>query len=182
LSGQPRFVDNGDGTITDHQTCLMWEKKYKLDGGANYADPQAADNYFSWAGYCSVNNAKYCQPSMAPATACAANAEGGTLGCDECTGGDGTCTMVYGSDTAWSRLVALNTAAFAGHSDWRLLKREELASIVDYAAVAPPVVDATFNGGSCGGTCTFITAPSSNQRCRIVRTPRKRTWFVIMRW
>ena len=26
-----RFVDNGDGTVTDHQTGLMWEKK--VDGG-----------------------------------------------------------------------------------------------------------------------------------------------------
>ena len=23
----PRFVDNGDGTVTDNQTGLMWEKK-----------------------------------------------------------------------------------------------------------------------------------------------------------
>jgi len=28
----PRFVDNGDGTITDRQTCLVWEKKDNAHG------------------------------------------------------------------------------------------------------------------------------------------------------
>jgi hypothetical protein len=27
LACQPRVFDNGDGTVTDHQTGLMWEKK-----------------------------------------------------------------------------------------------------------------------------------------------------------
>ena len=27
FAGSPRFVDNGDGTITDRSTCLVWEKK-----------------------------------------------------------------------------------------------------------------------------------------------------------
>ena len=31
---QPRFVDNGDGTITDNQTGLMWEKKTGTLGNA----------------------------------------------------------------------------------------------------------------------------------------------------
>lgn len=26
-SPSPRFVDNGDGTVTDRKTCLVWEKK-----------------------------------------------------------------------------------------------------------------------------------------------------------
>ena len=28
----PRYVDNGDGTITDRQTCLVWEKKEQAGG------------------------------------------------------------------------------------------------------------------------------------------------------
>lgn len=32
-----RFVDNGDGTITDHKTWLMWEKK-SLDASIHYMD------------------------------------------------------------------------------------------------------------------------------------------------
>jgi hypothetical protein len=31
-SPSPRFVDNGDGTITDRQTCLVWEKKDDAGG------------------------------------------------------------------------------------------------------------------------------------------------------
>jgi sugar lactone lactonase YvrE len=33
-----RFVDNGDGTITDRVTRLMWEKKCKCEGGLHDAD------------------------------------------------------------------------------------------------------------------------------------------------
>lgn len=39
-----RFVDNGDGTITDTQTRLMWEKKREFPG----SDPLVEDN---WVGY-----------------------------------------------------------------------------------------------------------------------------------
>jgi hypothetical protein len=44
-----RFVDNGDGTITDNVTGLMWEKKATAVGsGANLADPHDVDNQYSW--------------------------------------------------------------------------------------------------------------------------------------
>jgi hypothetical protein len=29
-----RFTDNGDGTVTDHQTGLMWEKKTPAGSGS----------------------------------------------------------------------------------------------------------------------------------------------------
>ena len=32
LSASPRFVDNGNGTITDRYTCLVWEKKDQSGG------------------------------------------------------------------------------------------------------------------------------------------------------
>ena len=38
-----RFVDNGDGTITDNQTGLMWEKKSN-DGGIH-----DVDNQYTWS-------------------------------------------------------------------------------------------------------------------------------------
>jgi hypothetical protein len=50
-----RFVDNGDGTITDHQTGLMWEKKtpcaVDANGQAipNWADVHCVANYYSWS-------------------------------------------------------------------------------------------------------------------------------------
>src|SRR5215475_7571875 len=44
-----RFVDNGDGTVTDQATGLVWEKKDNLDGNANFADPHDADNTYTWS-------------------------------------------------------------------------------------------------------------------------------------
>jgi hypothetical protein len=43
-----RFVDNGDGTITDNLTLLVWEGKDSLDGSTNVANPRDADNVYSW--------------------------------------------------------------------------------------------------------------------------------------
>lgn len=42
VSASPRFVDNGDGTVTDRQTCLLWEKKD--DAGAIHDK----DNFYEW--------------------------------------------------------------------------------------------------------------------------------------
>ena len=51
-----RFTDNGDGTISDALTGLMWEKKGHLDGTpvacANAGacpDPHDADNLYTWS-------------------------------------------------------------------------------------------------------------------------------------
>jgi hypothetical protein len=44
-----RFVDNGDGTVSDTTTGLMWEKKDNLDGSPNSADPHDADNFYTWS-------------------------------------------------------------------------------------------------------------------------------------
>lgn len=44
------YTDNGDGTITDNNTGLMWEKKTNLDLTANFANLHDADNYYDWSG------------------------------------------------------------------------------------------------------------------------------------
>jgi hypothetical protein len=51
-----RFIDNGDGTVTDAQSGLMWEKKGHLDGtpvGCASAgacpDPHDADNQYTYS-------------------------------------------------------------------------------------------------------------------------------------
>jgi hypothetical protein len=44
-----RFADNGDGTITDLNTRLVWEKKVAGDGVANAADLHDADNAYVWS-------------------------------------------------------------------------------------------------------------------------------------
>jgi len=56
----PRFVDNGNGTITDRQTCLVWEKK---DDAGGIHDK---DNEYTWSnraneqGACTVSG---CPPN-----------------------------------------------------------------------------------------------------------------------
>jgi hypothetical protein len=39
-----RFLDNGDGTVSDLNTGLQWEQKDNLDAVANLSDPHDADN------------------------------------------------------------------------------------------------------------------------------------------
>jgi len=43
-----RFVDNGDGTITDNQIGLMWEKKTGTIGTANLSDVHDVNNTYTW--------------------------------------------------------------------------------------------------------------------------------------
>src|SRR5712692_6064603 len=52
---QPRFVDNSDGTITDNQTGLMWEKKTGTLGNATLCldptdcpNPHDVNNAYIW--------------------------------------------------------------------------------------------------------------------------------------
>jgi hypothetical protein len=86
----PRFIDNGNGTVTDKRTCLVWEKKTGTLGSmvactsaSVCTDPHDVNNAYSW----SVDTAS-------PWSF------------------DGTAATVF--------LEQLNDAAFAGHTDWRL--------------------------------------------------------------
>ena len=160
LSGRVRFTDNGDGTITDNQTGLTWEKKVKLDTVTDYANLEDADNTYQWAGVCSSNTSKTCQPDAAAAASCTAGAEGNSTSCGQCTGPDGTCTVGGIGTTAWQWINQLNTLAFAGHSDWRVPTRDELVSIVDYDLGTAPLVDSALQGASCGSSCVDINDPA----------------------
>jgi hypothetical protein len=44
-----RYGVNGDGTVTDYNTGLVWEQKDNLDGTPNPADPHDADNTYHWS-------------------------------------------------------------------------------------------------------------------------------------
>jgi hypothetical protein len=44
-----RFVDNGDGTVCDHQTGLMWEMKDAADGSPNLNNPRDVNNSYTWS-------------------------------------------------------------------------------------------------------------------------------------
>jgi len=117
MKNESPFKDNGDGTITDGCTGLMWEKKDEAGGLHD------VDNWYSWAGCCDGDCGSYpdylglCQPNAAAAGACSAQT-GGAHGCSECS--VGTCDVLYGITTIWDWLVQVNTEGFAGYSDWRI--------------------------------------------------------------
>ncbi|MGH7856865.1 MAG: DUF1566 domain-containing protein [Candidatus Binatia bacterium] len=138
------YTDNGDGTITDDNTGLMWEKKDSLGappngGPRNPLNPHDADNCYSWLGSCSVGGA-----------ACGTDAEcpGGT-----CNGTDCQCN---GTDcqgpglTIYEWVAQLNASRFAGHDDWRIPNVKELQSIVDYGRNFP-AVDPAFENNCTSG-------------------------------
>lgn len=147
------FVDNGDGTITDTQTDLIWEKK---DQGGGLHD---TNSRFPWAGICS-DNGEFCQPDAAAATTCS-TATGGSMGCAQCAG-TATCHPIIGSTTIWDWLNQINAANFAGHSDWRIpsVGRDggtvQLETIVDQSVSgcgSLPCVPPAFNT-ACVAGCT----------------------------
>ena len=154
-----RFVDNGDGTITDNQTGLMWEKKVKFDRVEDFANLHDADNAYPWSGWCALGdpNEPYCQPDATSEETCLAGVQGDNYGCAQCA--SGRCEIGQGG-TVWQWVNALNAANFAGYADWRLPTAYELFSIVDPVATWFPVVDAVFHGASCGGTCTDANSPA----------------------
>jgi hypothetical protein len=105
-----RYVDHGDGSITDQRTGLTWEKKDRAGGLHD------VDAVYFWAGLCSDGSA-YCQPNAAAAAACAA-VPGVTAGCALCAG-SATCDT-SSRMTIWEWVSQLNVAGFAGHDDWRI--------------------------------------------------------------
>lgn len=154
-----RFVDNGDGTVTDLEKGLVWERKIKADGAEDLADRHDADNVHPWSGRCSIVTSKFCQPDAASAAACAGGVEFHPNGCSQCGGGDGVCNVTGGGATVWQWLVDLNASSFAGHSDWRVPTVEELASVAD-RSVFDPAMGSLLAGASCGGACTDVTDPA----------------------
>ena len=130
------YMDNGDGTVTDNNTKLMWEKKDEAS-----SDLHNVNNTYPWSGLCQDN-----------LTPCGTSAD--------CTGVSGTalCTATDGQGTGltiFQWVAQLNAAAFAGHTDWRVPNVKELQSIVDYGTFDPAVATA-FNT-NCSTGCTLTT-------------------------
>ncbi|MGD0947389.1 MAG: DUF1566 domain-containing protein [Candidatus Binatia bacterium] len=153
----PCLQDNGDGTITDGCTGLMWEKKDQAGGLHDYS------TLYTWAGVC-TGDTSLCQPNAGAAAACAGQT-GGAVGCAEC--GSGTCIVdpnQWGAPTTiWDWLNQLNSSVFGGYNDWRIPSvgqdggRPELETIL--AAPYPctgmsfPCVSAVFDT-DCAPGCT----------------------------
>lgn len=117
-----RFTDNGDGTVTDNDHCLMWEKK--TDDGSIHDK----DNSYDWS-----------ENTLYTAT--------GTVFTDFLNILNNTChgaNHVFCADDTTCAGV-LSVCGFAGFRDWRLPSvyedggTEELETIIDYTK------------GNCGG-------------------------------
>ena len=136
LSGV-RFVYNGDGTVTDNQTGLQWERKGNLDGTANLADPHDADNSYSWSSGGSDPDGTAFTDFLPELNGCE-SADGITV-----------------------------TGGFADHCDWRLPTIAELQTIVDLSAPGcssgSPCIDAAAFGPTVASgywsSTTFANSP-----------------------
>jgi hypothetical protein len=118
------YVDNGNGTITDVRSGLVWERK---------SDDNSAhdkDRVFRWAGVCTFDGSTFCTRN------------------GDCDAVGGSCMIQGGGSTIFQWIDQLNASSFAGHSDWRLPNVRELASLVSYGE-QQPAVDAAFDTG-CG--------------------------------
>jgi hypothetical protein len=117
---QPRYVDNGDYTVTDNQTGLMWEKKYdpSVPLICHIGDPSCPPdpvhdmhNVYSWSASGTVPDGKLFTGFLA------------ALNLDQSANGSTTC--------------------FANHCDWRVPNVVELQTILTCGS-GPPCIDPAF--------------------------------------
>ncbi len=125
----PRYVVNGDGTLTDNQTGLMWELQTSTCTG----EITCYSNTYVWS-----------------ASGTAADGTLFTQFLATLNGGD------YYSPSAALIVNVLPASCFANHCDWRIPSIGELYAIVGPAAppgcgFGPPCIDPAFGPTQAGG-------------------------------
>jgi hypothetical protein len=147
-----RYLDNGDGTVTDLNTGLQWEKKTGTVGSfvncliTTCSNPQDVNNLYQW----SLQNVIDTDPDGGAFTDFLAKLNNGAS-----TDG-GTTTPI--------------TGCFAGHCDWRLPTIVELQGILDLSvcgsSVFIPCIDPAFgptqpeSGGPYSSSTTVAGSPT----------------------
>ncbi|HYD50673.1 MAG TPA: DUF6174 domain-containing protein [Terriglobales bacterium] len=140
------FRDNGDGTVIDLRSGVVWEKKSRRDGVTRYEDLHDADNTYPWSGLCA--DLSTCSGRIA------------------CAGDTAPCSSL---NTTSEWLAELNRSRFAGYGDWRLPTAQELGQLFDddlFTAppfAVPPRVHPEFNTPAHPDTCFDILDRTCSQ-------------------
>jgi len=151
----PRLVDNGDGTITDRVTNLMWVKQPELiiPGASVRTDNQiqvAKGNYANSTAY-AVADLVYDAGGDTKYYVCvsAHTSNGANITADLVNNPNSWRETVWTASAAdlttpstmlWADTITNSEALdYAGHSDWRLPNAKELMSIVDYGRFSPAI-------------------------------------------
>ncbi len=131
-----RFTDNLDGSISDHATGLVWEKKC-----ATCAGPHDVTNTYPWAGTCS-NGVAQCETAAQCPTG------------ESCDADDdqGTGLTVF----AW--VEGLNADEFAGRTDWRVPTIAELETLRDLSSFDPAIAPIFHRSA-----CSDVTNPTCSR-------------------
>jgi uncharacterized protein DUF1566 len=119
-----QFKDNGDGTVTDNTTGLMWEKKTGIIGAANPGDVHDVNNTYTWC----TGSASVCTnpENLADGTAFTV-----------------FLAMLNNGASVDGKATTPITGCFANHCDWRLPSIVELQGILDLSATG------CGDGGAC---------------------------------
>lgn len=149
----PDFVENGDGTVTDRTTQLMWEIKNDDDGDpvrcetetGDCADPHRLGNSYTWSTFAGLDYIQFTGSLESIFLEQLNNRcdQDPTVPCNA----DADCT------------IPLDRCGFAGHRDWRLPTIRELLTLVHYGP--PPASFLESSPSGYWSSTTYAYSPYS---------------------